>query len=292
MTWSYTNTFTFPAPPEQVFRAWTDPGELTRWFAEQAEVTLAPGGAYRFWGKHTVGCPTAAEARQSLIRIEPNRCLAFTWRLYQTGSEVSVDLAPSEEGTALTLTHTLAGDLGIRRGRELVEDLWRLSCGNLLMHLQGGAGIVLPDYGDPRPEVRQVLMIEAPPAVVWRALTEPKAIQQWFGTGHATVDPRVGGEYNLHWQYQVEGREVTAGTGRILEFEPDRRLVLTWMDWRGDPTVNTQTISFTLEPVGERTRVTFVHAGFERTADISDYPFGWAGFLEGFVAAAEALVQR
>ena len=59
----------------------------------------------------------------------------------------------------------------------------------------------------------------------------------------------------------------------------NERLVLNWPDWRGDETVTGQTISFQLEPIDTRTRLTFVHAGFTRTADLSDFPFGWTWFL-------------
>ena len=42
------------APREEVFRAWTDPEEIKRWFGPgefktpEAEVDLRPGGSYRF----------------------------------------------------------------------------------------------------------------------------------------------------------------------------------------------------------------------------------------------------
>ncbi len=65
----------------------------------------------------------------------------------------------------------------------------------------------------------------------------------------------------------------------ILEFVENQRLKLDWPDWRGDESVTGQTITFDLESVGEQTRLTFVHAGFTRTTDISDFPFGWAWFI-------------
>ena len=61
---------------------------------------------------------------------------------------------------------------------------------------------------------------------------------------------------------------------------PGRKLVLDWPDWRGDTTVTGQTTPWLLEPVGSATRVTFIHAGFSRTTDIGDYPFGWVWFLD------------
>ena len=69
------------------------------------------------------------------------------------------------------------------------------------------------------------------------------------------------------------------GPTRILEIVPNEKLVLDWPDWRGDTSVTGQTIGFFLRPVGSATELTFVHAGFSRTADISDYPFGWGQFM-------------
>jgi hypothetical protein len=44
---------------------------------------------------------------------------------------------------------------------------------------------------------------------------------------------------------------------------------------------------WTLKPQGTGTRVDFVHEGFVRAADISDYPFGRGRFLSPFTAVAE-----
>ena len=289
MTSTYEHTFELPAPPDRVYRAWTDSTELTRWFAERADLSVAPGGRFRFWGKYTLGCPAEGEARQTITRLEPGRTLGFTWGLYQVDTEVTVSLTAEEKGSKLALSHRIDGDLGVSRPRELIDDLWRLSCGNLAKHLEGGAGLMLPDYSDPKPEVRLTVSIAAPPEVVFRALIEPEAINKWFGSKSAVVEPRVGGRYDLNWTYKVDGKEVAGGPTHILEFVPNRKLVLNWPDWRGDASVTGQTISFLLEPAGQGTRVTLVHAGFSRTTDMSDYPFGWVWFLDGLVREAEAL---
>jgi uncharacterized protein YndB with AHSA1/START domain len=289
MTWTYDHTCTLAAPPERVYCAWTDPTELTRWFAERVDLSVAPGGRYRFWGRHTLGSPAEPEARQSITRLEPGRTLGFSWRLYGVDTEVTVSLTADEKGSKLALSHRIDGDLGVSRARELIDDLWRLTCGNLAKHLEGGAGIMLPDYSDPTPEVRLKVSIAAPPEAVFRALIEPAAINKWFGSESAVVEPRVGGRYALNWSYKVDGKEVTGGPTRILEIISNRKLVLDWPDWRGDASVTGQSIVFLLEPEGTGTRLTFVHAGFGRTTDISDYPFGWAWFLDGLKREAEAL---
>ncbi len=64
-------------------------------------------------------------------------------------------------------------------------------------------------------------------------------------------------------------------------------LVSDWPDWRGDPNVPRQNITWLLEPVGKQTRLTMIHGGFSRVVDISDYPFGWGYFLDRCKQAAE-----
>ena len=46
--------------------------------------------------------------------------------------------------------------LAVPWSEELVDDLWRLTLGNLQAYLRGGDGIVLPDYTDPNPEIPTV----------------------------------------------------------------------------------------------------------------------------------------
>ena len=55
-----------------------------------------------------------------------------------------------------------------------------------------------------------------PPPTVWRAITDPEQIRQWFLTT-ATIDGRVGGEVVL-----VLDPVGVRSTGRILAWEPPR----------------------------------------------------------------------
>ncbi len=290
MSWTHEHKQNLSGTPERVFTALTDAAELKRWFAEHAEIRLEPGGPFRFWGRHTLGNLQAGDARQQLVAVDPGRRLHFTWPMEPCSTEVTIDLSANGDGTALHLKHSVDGSLGIGRERELIDDHWRMAMGNLGAHLEGGAGICLPDYADPNPEVRLTIVIQAPREAVFRALIEPDAINRWAGSKVAAVEPRAGGRYAYGWEYEVEGRKVKGGPTRILEFVENERLVVDWPDWRGDESVTGQTISFQLESVPEGTRVTLLHAGFSRTTDISDYPFGWGYFLSkiGEVAAQPA----
>jgi len=278
--WVHTHSCVLPAPPSRVFRALTDATELRRWFAEHVEVDPRPEGAYRFWGRHTYGTPSEAGAGQHLTRFEPDRALAIQWIFDGAETEASIELesGDTDERTQLTLRHRFPARPPEPDGADLVDDMWRLTFGNLDAHLRGGEGIVLIDHSDPAPEVRASILIDAPPERVFSALMDPGALDQWIA-GAAAVEPRIGGRYTYGWRYTVGDREVVGGPTRILDLVENERLVTDWPDWRGDESKPPTRVAWLLERVGTQTRVTVVHGTFPRAADVGDYPFGWQDFL-------------
>lgn len=86
------------ASPERVFRALTDPAELSRWFGVGAEVDLRPGGALKFiWQE-------GSEAGQVLV-VEPPRRFVFVWGSTHV-TEATFLLEPQDGGTLLRFTET------------------------------------------------------------------------------------------------------------------------------------------------------------------------------------------
>lgn len=278
-TWIHRHQCKVKAEPSRAFAALINPEQLRRWFAEDVLVEARTGGRYAFWGRYTYGVPREPDPEQRISRFIADQLLAYTWTVDGAPSEVQLSLAADEArtGTQLTLEHAF-GVAADRDFRNLIDDLWRLTLGNLDAFLRGGEGIVLPDYSDPSPEIRLSILIEAAPERVFRALTEPAALNGWIASA-AEVDPRVGGRYSYGWQNKKDGRTVCVGPTQILDIVPNRRLVTDWPDWRGDPDRPKTRVAWLLEPVGTATRVTVVHGEFPRTADISDYPFGWPKFL-------------
>lgn len=104
------------APREEVFRAWTEPEQIRRWWGPgeftcpEAEVDLRPGGSYRFAMQPAGGDPFIVGG--TYREVEPPVRLVYTWR-WETGpaadgseSLVTVEFNPQGERTELVLTHT------------------------------------------------------------------------------------------------------------------------------------------------------------------------------------------
>jgi uncharacterized protein YndB with AHSA1/START domain len=95
------------ATPERIWKAWTDPAELSTWFTMNANVKPEPGGPYElFWEpdyperNSTLGC-TVLEARRG-------QKLAFTWK----GPIQFAYFMNNEPSTSVTLTFK-ASDSGM-----------------------------------------------------------------------------------------------------------------------------------------------------------------------------------
>jgi uncharacterized protein YndB with AHSA1/START domain len=116
----------YPVAPEKVWRAWTDPQALIRWFGPGepdsvtvAEVDLRVGGRYHIVF-HT---PDGEHHDVSGVyqEVVPNRRLVFSWAWRSTPervSRVTVELTPMPEGCELLFTHDRFFDRAARLNHE------------------------------------------------------------------------------------------------------------------------------------------------------------------------------
>jgi uncharacterized protein YndB with AHSA1/START domain len=105
------------------------------------------------------------------------------------------------------------------------------------------------------------------------------------------VEPRVGGRW-----YAISEDGSECDIGRVLDWEPPRRLVLAWQvtaQWSFDPAFSTEVeLAFTADGP-KRTRVEFEHRQLERYAEAAgalrkqlDDRRGWHGSLERYASLA------
>lgn len=145
--------------------------------------------------------------------------------------------------------------------------------------------------------VRTEVIVEAPPERAFRVFTEK--MEAWWPPEHhigkapmkaPVMETRAGGRW---YEVGTDGSECE--WGRVLVWDPPRRLVLAWQlnaEWQFDSSFATEVeINFT--PVSEkRTRVALEHRNLERFGVKEEQvriaigsPGGWPGTLERFAGA-------
>ncbi|MGO8969934.1 MAG: SRPBCC family protein [Myxococcaceae bacterium] len=115
---------TIDAPAERLFRAWTEPDQLVKWWGpppgrcSEAEVDLRVGGKYRIANAFPDG--SVVWISGEFERISPPRELIFTWRLEgsRTTERVTVRFDQSGSSTEVVVIHERIGSAQARRGHE------------------------------------------------------------------------------------------------------------------------------------------------------------------------------
>jgi len=104
-------------------------------------------------------------------------------------------------------------------------------------------------------EVRIERIFNAPRDRVWKAMTDPKLIAQWWGRGNKLVIEKYELERGGHWRFVEHSDHGEHGfEGRFAEIAPPERVVQTF-EWDGLPG-HTALETMTLEDLGDgRTRL-------------------------------------
>ena len=136
--------------------------------------------------------------------------------------------------------------------------------------------------------IEKQITLDAPRSRVWRALTEVKQFNAWFGVSLAT--PFAPGA-EVSGQISIRGYEHVAMTIWIEKMDTDRFFSFRWHPYAVEPGVDysaepTTLVSFTLEDAGAGTRLTIVESGFDaipesrRAKAFSMNANGWNGQAE------------
>jgi len=122
---SLTLNRSYPVPPERVWRAWTDPEAIKRWWGPGGEdavsfarLDVREGGRFRIVFGGTDG--KAHEVQGVYKEVVPHRRLVFTWVWPNSTPEreslVTIELRAAGRGTELVFTHERFFDAAVRDG--------------------------------------------------------------------------------------------------------------------------------------------------------------------------------
>jgi len=139
--------------------------------------------------------------------------------------------------------------------------------------------------------------IAAPAERIFKALTDAGELKRWFTSPECPVkfwqmEARVGGRY----AYETEkGSIVVNGVsefechGEIVECDPPRLLVYTWIANWHDDTARRTVVRWELTPTSGGTHVKVTHSGLAQLPIArKDYAGGWPGVVEMLKKFVEA----
>lgn len=127
--------------------------------------------------------------------------------------------------------------------------------------------------------------VAASPGWVYRALTDPDLLREWWWPWQpvAETDPRQGGAYRLAAENPRAGH-IEVG-GRYLDVRHDL-LRFTWR-WLGAPEADDTTVTIEITPSGtDASALVVLHEGFADQATRDDHVQGWDDCLDRLVALA------
>jgi uncharacterized protein YndB with AHSA1/START domain len=126
--------------------------------------------------------------------------------------------------------------------------------------------------------------IDAPPATVFRALTDPAELDRWWTTGSES-DPRTGGKFSYRFEFADPSRNHIY-EGDYHEVVAGERVSYPWQAALGETTVDVR-----LRPGGDDTELTLTHSGWGDGAEAEEavqmHEQGWSFFLDNLKSYLE-----
>lgn len=123
------------APPEAIWRAFTDADDLSAWFTTGAKSDVVVGGAYS----------NDDTDHGTFVELDPPHRVVFTWDndRHCPGTLVSITIASRDAGCDVTLEHSGLASSSDALG---MEEGWRFALDSLQSWLENGTRIWHEDW--------------------------------------------------------------------------------------------------------------------------------------------------
>ena len=138
------------------------------------------------------------------------------------------------------------------------------------------------------------IVVDRPRQQVWKALTEPDLVKQYFMGATVKTDWQVGHPITFSGKWKDKSFE---DKGEILTFEPEQEMSYShWSPLNGsaDAPENYHVVDIALDGDDTRTEVTLTQSNLKGgvtdadKASRADYEKNWSSTLEGLKKVAEA----
>ncbi len=224
------------APREAVWRAWSTPEAIARWWGphgariEVHGMEFRAGGALRFSMQMPDG--TAFPNRVIWRELKAPERMVFTldsdiggeWDSDPMGFRIDVTFTEARGGTQVRIISTFRSMEAREAARKFgAVELGQQTWDKLADFVETGGDVSIPD-------ALLVRTFDAPLERVWRMWTEPKHFARWWGPHgfdcpEAQIEPRAGAPIKLAMR-QIATGDTHYATGEVLAVEAPRRLVL------------------------------------------------------------------
>ena len=277
------------APRELVFRAWTDPAEVKKWWGPKdftnpvCNVDATPGGEIliHMQAPDKTIYPMDGEFHEI---VEPERLVFTTAALDKNGNRLfevlnTVTFADENGKTKISLYAVVSNIT--EEGRPYIDGMnegWNQSIDRL-------AELVEKNAEQDSPVVIERIF-NSPVEKVWKAITDISQMKQWYFPQLEDFQPEKGFEtqFNVHH----EGKDFLH-IWRVKDVVPLKKISVEWK-YAGYP--GNSLVSFELFPQGDKTRLVLSHEGIESFMP-GKYPeLGKKNFTEGWTAFIDKALQE
>jgi uncharacterized protein YndB with AHSA1/START domain len=291
----------YDAPRELVYRAWTDPKQLAKWFppeglsSPRCEVDARPGGVFRVDMKAPDGPPFDGKVFPGpgvFQEVVPNERLVFTMTPeIEPGRSMPMVLMSvrfedyAGKKTKLTIEQTLPTvadyeamvKTGMKQG--INESLDKLA--GVLSGKSTDRGVTVSGR-----TLTLVRVFEAPRELVWTAYTDPKHITKWMFANDweapsAENDLRAGGRFTVGMRPADHSEAGFVFSGTYREVVKPERIVLAIDDGR--------VMTTTFEDVLGGTRL---RLSLEMALDEAQERLGYTQILDHFTTYLATLSEK
>lgn len=268
------------APAQLVFEAFTDPAHVSKWWGPQgfrtttSEHDLRVGGVWRFvmHGPDGTDYPNLVK----YTRVDRPTRLSYEQSGDRPDEKVSFEAEVTFEALGDSTRVTLCLTFPDAQQRDGAVAFGAVEGGTQTLQRLGARLTALVAE---RSRVSVSRRFNAPLDLIWRALTEPSMLAQWFVPMECElvsqeIDVRVGGR--IHETMRHQGTALSF-SGRFTLIEPKHRIAFThqW-DEPGSPETE---VTIELHAAGLQTDLTLVQTGLASAESAQSHAGGWGSCL-------------
>jgi len=135
---------------------------------------------------------------------------------------------------------------------------------------------------DAQPDFIYTTYIKTTPEKVWTAITNPEFTRQYWGGYENVSDWKKGSD----WKHADTKSGDVRITGKVLESNPPKRLVLSWAD--PADTADDSRVTFEIDTAGDMVRLNIIHGNFKPGSGMAGkVAMGWPLVLSSLKSMLE-----